>query len=113
MAEALAQKKSNLSLFLISVFWFAINFHWSALLVIVIPSQLLNYVADANKGRYLGLLLGIGAVVVLISQPLFGAISDRAAFGVGRRRPFIFIGVLGNIYSSGLHCIFYERCDRF
>lgn len=102
MAEALAQKKSNLSLFLISVFWFAINFHWSALLVIVIPSQLLNYVADANKGRYLGLLLGIGAVVVLISQPLFGAISDRAAFGVGRRRPFIFIGVLGNIIGLSI-----------
>lgn len=102
MAEALAQKKSNLSLFLISVFWFAINFHWSALLVIVIPSQLLNYVADANKGRYLGLLLGIGAVVVLISQPLFGAISDRAAFRVGRRRPFIFIGVLGNIIGLSI-----------
>jgi len=102
LAEALAQKKSNLSLFLISVFWFAINFHWSALLVIVIPSQLLNYVADANKGRYLGLLLGIGAVVVLISQPLFGAISDRAAFGVGRRRPFIFIGVLGNIIGLSI-----------
>jgi len=102
LAEALAQKKSNLSLFLISVFWFAINFHWSALLVIVIPSQLLNYVADANKGRYLGLLLGIGAVVVLVSQPLFGAISDRAAFGVGRRRPFIFIGVLGNIIGLSI-----------
>jgi MFS family permease len=97
LAEALIQRKSNLSLFLISVFWFAINFHWSALLIIVIPSQLLNYIADANKGRYLGLLLGIGAVVVLISQPLFGAISDRAAFRIGRRRPFILIGVLGNI----------------
>ncbi|TMF45908.1 MAG: hypothetical protein E6I32_12430 [Chloroflexi bacterium] len=33
----------------INVFWIANNFHWQALLAIVIPSMVVKYLGEANK----------------------------------------------------------------
>lgn len=84
----------------ISLLWFAINLHWAAISVIILPSQVLTIVGDLNKGSGLAFILVPGAFVALFSNPLFGLLSDRtrgrwAAWG--RRRPYIFIGTFVNV----------------
>lgn len=84
----------------ISIFWLALNFHWSALGIIILPSQVFKIVGTFSKGNALAFVLVPGAFVSLFSNPLFGFFSDRthgklAAWG--RRRPYIFLGTLVNI----------------
>jgi hypothetical protein len=35
----------------ISIFWFALNFHWTALGIIILPSQVFKMVSDAHKSE--------------------------------------------------------------
>src|SRR5256712_1813515 len=51
--------------------------------------------ADVNT--YVSLLDTIGAAFAILWQPAIGAISDNSRFELGRRRPFIAIGVIGDI----------------
>src|SRR3989441_4654017 len=51
--------------------------------------------ADVNT--YVSLLDTVGAAFAILWQPAIGAISDNAQFQLGRRRPFIAIGVVGDI----------------
>ncbi|MBT9385133.1 MFS transporter [Pseudooceanicola sp. CBS1P-1] len=48
----------------------------------------------ASKGANLGLVLGLGALAALISNPLFGMLSDRTGSRFGRRRPWMMGGTL-------------------
>src|SRR5947209_11625625 len=84
----------------ISIFWLALNFHWAALGIIILPSQVFKLVGDAQKGEALAFVLVPGAFVSLFANPLFGLLSDRthgwlAAWG--KRRPYILIGTLVNV----------------
>lgn len=84
----------------ISIFWLALNFHWAALGIIILPSQVFKIVGDANKGVALAFVLVPGAFVSLFANPLFGLLSDRTKGRLavwGRRRPYILIGTLINI----------------
>ncbi len=84
----------------ISIFWLALNFHWAALGIIILPSQVFKLVGDANKGVALAFVLVPGAFVSLFANPLFGLLSDRTRGRLavwGRRRPYILIGTLVNI----------------
>ena len=83
--------------FFLSSFWFAYNFHWGALLAIVLPSQITAIVGDARKELFNGLIPAIGAALSLVVTPLAGAISDRSTSRFGRRRPFILAGTLVNL----------------
>ncbi len=78
----------------LGVFWFAISFTWGALLTVVVPSEVLRFVPEAQKGLYLGLLFAGGAVVATVVSPVAGALSDRSTLPMGRRRPFVMAGVL-------------------
>jgi MFS family permease len=83
----------------ISIFWFALNLHWSALGIIILPSQVFKIVGDAQKGEALAFVLVPGAFVSLFANPLFGMLSDkmRGRLAVwGRRRPYILVGTLVN-----------------
>ncbi|MCL6450755.1 MAG: MFS transporter [Acetobacteraceae bacterium] len=97
----------------LSVYWFSLNFHWGSLLTVVISTQMLRFVAEAEKGRALGLTLAMGALVAMLVQPLMGAISDRSTFRWGRRRPYLLTGTLLNAagllalaYATGLWWLF-------
>ena len=84
----------------ISIFWLALSFHWAALGIIILPSQVFKIAGNADKGVALAFVLVPGAFVSLFANPLFGMLSDRthgrlAAWG--RRRPYILIGTLVNI----------------
>lgn len=84
----------------ISIFYFALNFHWSALGIIILPSQVLKLAGDLNKGSALAFVLIPGAFVALFSNPLFGFLSDRTGGKLavwGRRRPYILFGTLINV----------------
>jgi MFS family permease len=84
----------------ISIFWLALNFHWSALGIIILPSQVFKMVGHAQQGEALAFVLVPGAFVSLFANPLFGLLSDRTRGWLalwGRRRPYILLGTLVNV----------------
>lgn len=58
--------------------------------------------APDNKELALGVVVGVGAAVSVVAQPLFGAISDRTPWRVGRRLPWTALGALGGAVSLGI-----------
>jgi len=78
----------------LSAFWFSINAQWIALLLVAIPSQVVQLVGDAHKGAGMALVIGLGAIVPIVVQPLVGALSDGLRSRFGRRRPFVVAGTL-------------------
>lgn len=89
--------------------WVGLSFMWNALHPIVLPALLLNYVPDARKNTYLGLLTFAGLILAMILQPLAGAVTDNWTSRFGRRRPLMTIGILLDFgflavlaWSSGL-----------
>jgi len=89
----------------LSLLWFSLNFETAALLPVVIPTQLLLFVApggvgNAQQALALGWLSAIGALLALLIQPLTGMMSDRTTSRLGRRRPYILIAAV--IYLAGM-----------
>ena len=89
---------TTLDQFFVSCFWFAYNVHWGALIAIVLPSQIAAIVGDADKEFYNGLIPPLGALVSLLITPVAGALSDRSRSRWGRRRPYMLVGTLINIF---------------
>lgn len=88
-------------LFLMSLFWLAVNFHWSALLIAVIPHEVAR-VHPAGHAWVLSVILGVGAVVALVMPPFVGAYSDRCTHPWGRRRPYMVVGTVLNLVGLAL-----------
>jgi len=89
----------------LSLLWFSLNFETAALLPIVIPTQLLLFVApgaigNAQQAVALGWLSAAGALIALLAQPLTGAVSDRTTSRFGRRRPYVLVAAV--IYVAGM-----------
>ena len=78
----------------LNAYWVGLSFMWNALHPIILPAVLLNFVPDARKNTYLGLLTFAGLVIAMFIQPLSGAISDGWASRFGRRRPLMVLGTL-------------------
>lgn len=49
--------------------------------------------------EYLGYITGVGALVVMLTGPLLGVASDRTRSRLGRRRPFILVGMTVGVVS--------------
>lgn len=77
----------------LSSFWAGSAFHWLLLLLILMPADVVRFVGEAQKGTYLGLLVGVGAALALIMPPLIGTLSDR----LGLRLAFLRWGVAINV----------------
>lgn len=94
-----ARRVSLFGLMNINAFWIANNFHWQALLAIVLPSMVVKFLGDANKDINLALVVAWGTIVAFIVNPLVGALSDYATFRMGRRRPFMIVGTIFNVIA--------------
>jgi MFS family permease len=110
--------RSTWELIQLSLFWIAVNFHWTILPAIILPQQvqailfanhpaglsgaaLASYVANTKPGA-LAFVEGPGLLVALLSNPLFGWLSDRTRLRWGRRKPYILGGTLVNIAGLGI-----------
>jgi MFS family permease len=97
----------------LSLPWFALNFQFAALLPIVIPAQILLFVAPGSAGNaqqalFLGAMAALGAVTALFLQPTIGALSDRTRTRFGRRRPFMLAGAIGLLMGLTLLAISHQ-----
>lgn len=54
----------------------------------VLLAQQMERIAPMHKEEALGWVTGVGALLALLANPLFGALSDRCASRWGRRRPW-------------------------
>ena len=107
-------KRLNLpQLLVLNAYWVGLSFMWNALHPILLPAVLLNYVPDAKKNTYLGLLTFVGLIIAMIVQPISGSMSDRWSSRFGRRRPlavlgtafdFLFLSILA--WGGGLTWLF-------
>jgi MFS family permease len=58
--------------------------------------------APEDKELALGVVVGLGAAFAVVANPLFGALSDRTTWRLGRRLPWTAIGALGGAVSLGI-----------
>ena len=107
-------KKLKLSeLLVLNAYWVGLSFVWNALHPIILPAILLNYIPNAQKNTYLGLLTFVGLMIAMVVQPISGALSDGWTSRWGRRRPLIVLGTLFDFvflvilgWAGGLFWIF-------
>lgn len=80
---------------------------WMGVLVPSLVSVALKVERMNATGKVgaLSLALGLGALVALVANPLFGLFSDRTTSRFGARRPWMVIGTLGGL--AGLAVIAY------
>lgn len=81
-------------LFVLNAYWIGLSFMWNSIHPILLPAVLLNYVPDAKKNTYLGLLTFAGLIIAMLVQPITGALSDGWRSRFGRRRPLAVVGTL-------------------
>src|SRR5487761_754155 len=89
----------------LSALWLGVNAISAALLPIVLPIQIVllapgDTVGGAQQAEFLGWLSALGAVVALAVPPLVGALSDRTTLRMGRRRPYLLIGVAISVVGA-------------
>lgn len=78
----------------INLFWLGLNIRNNAVGNIFMPYLVALFVGEAVLNTALGALRTAGLVIAMLVQPAMGLLSDRCTLRFGRRRPFIFIGVL-------------------
>src|SRR5712692_8976216 len=80
----------------IAIYAFAYAALWLALLTPAIISLALRVrqLAPGDAAELISRVLMTGALVALVSNPIFGAFSDRTRSRFGRRRPWLVGGVL-------------------
>lgn len=91
----------------LNVLWFSLNAQSSALLPIVIPTQIVLFISSSQVGGaqqvlFLSWLMIGAAVISLFMPPIVGRLSDKTVGGLGRRRPYIMIGGLLLLISTPL-----------
>jgi MFS family permease len=81
----------------------ALGLHAAVMTPVVVTMALrIGEVDPAGKEKSLGLVLGIGAFLAMIANPLFGRLSDRTTSRYGRRRPWLISGSLGVVAGLAL-----------
>ena len=78
----------------ININWFALTTRSQVLTPLVIPLLVQQFVGEAQKGSYVGTLRLWTLMAAVLFQALIGMLSDHTATRWGRRKPFIFFGVI-------------------
>lgn len=101
-------KRSRISIgeqLVLNILWFSINAQSAALLAIIIPTQILLFVArgpvgNTEQATLLGWIITGASVISLLLPPLIGSLSDHTSGALGRRRPYIIAGGLLIVLST-------------
>eukprot|EP01083_Nonionella_stella_P273680 928587_1 len=109
--------------FSIGAYWFGWAFLWMPMLVIIIPHQI-DYILGENdrisQGKSMGTVFLFGSIGSLICSPVFGHLSDCSQNAMGRRRPFLMVGIcvttMGLLLMSisppyNIYCIGFFICS--
>jgi len=105
---ALRERISWLGMLVLSAFWFAIAYVMQPLGGNIIPLLVTRFThpmtfqlgpvgIPLDVNTYVSVLDTVGAAFAIVWQPAIGALSDNSSFALGRRRPYIAIGVVGDI----------------
>jgi MFS-type transporter involved in bile tolerance (Atg22 family) len=86
----------------INIFWFAITARSQVLTPLVIPLLVQQFVGETSKGTYVGILRLWALLIAVLVQTSMGILSDRSTLPWGRRRPFIFIGAVSEVFVLAL-----------
>jgi len=78
----------------INLFWMGLNIRNNAVNSIFLPYLVALFVSPEIKNTALGEMRTAGLIIAMLVQPAMGLLSDRSTSKFGRRRPFIFVGVL-------------------
>jgi MFS family permease len=108
-------RRSLGGLIAISIFWFALNFHWGAITGLILPSQVIGLVfrevpAGTSASHWVGEFAPVtqaviavpGLIIALLANPFFGLLSDRTPGRFGRRRPYIVAGTAVNVVGLAM-----------
>lgn len=88
-------KKLNwFELITINLFWLGLNIRNNSVNNIFIPYLVAVFAAENLRNTALAAMRTAGLVIAMLVQPAMGLFSDRSTSRYGRRRPFIFVGVL-------------------
>jgi MFS family permease len=78
----------------INLFWLGLNIRNNAVGAIFLPFLVDQFARPEIRNTTLGEIRTAGLVIAMLVQPAMGLLSDRSTSRFGRRRPFIFVGVL-------------------
>src|SRR5437764_3609467 len=106
--SAIRDRMSWRGMLVLSSFWFAIAYTMQPLGGNIIPLLVTRFTTPTtlilgplaiplDVNTYVSVLDTIGAAFAIVWQPAIGALSDNSRFVLGRRRPYIAIGVVGDI----------------
>ncbi|WP_406442385.1 MFS transporter [Streptomyces sp. NBC_01613] len=62
--------------------------------MVTLALRVAQIVPEADRGAALGQVLSVGALLAMIGNPVFGALSDRTTSRFGRRRPWLIGGMV-------------------
>ena len=65
----------------------------------VLLAQQAEAISPDHKEATLSLVLGVGAAVSTVLNPVWGAFSDRTVLRIGRRLPWVIVGLVGAVVA--------------
>lgn len=81
----------------LNIYSFGLSLASGIITPLLLPFLVVLYMPEAYKNTYVATVRIIGLAVAMMIQPIAGMLSDRSTLRWGRRRPFIFIGTVGNV----------------
>lgn len=98
----LADEKPKVGPLFIGAFALAMTAVWIGILtplIVTLPLRVREIVPPGQEAGALSLMLGVGAFIAMIANPIFGKLSDATKGPLGRRRPWLIAGQVGQVIS--------------
>jgi len=86
----------------INLFWLGMNIRNNSVSSVLMPYMVAILAAPEIRNTALGGMRTAGLLIAMLVQPAMGILSDRSTSRFGRRRPFIFVGVLLDLVCLAL-----------
>ena len=86
----------------INLYWLGMNIRNTAIGSVFMPYLVDMFVKPEVKNTSLGAMRAAGLIIAMLVQPAAGLLSDRNTSRFGRRRPYIFVGVLFDLLFLAL-----------